>query len=886
MTDEFDRRAFLQAVGGTATTLAALAPEAAAGQAAGASASTGASSKFTPVDFGSHFNASPADFGPRSQAKGLGGDGLIRPPAGNQQFRGIPFRLGPGEAQQKSWVVLSTRQAPWTAPRLEIPLGQKAGYLCLAQFCDWDENEWRPSGVDDIERVGQLLAEAVLIYDDGTEKALPIRRRFEVNAPSFPWGHWSFGAVAHAQLLPAGLADPLRSALDWGSQQTTVRNSGAPPYLWVCALRNPEPGRTLKALRLRAAGEDYLVVCGLTLFHGTENPLRYNRLTLYRITLPGEGGRDSDRWKVSVDLGVVARTYALPEFQPDSWLAAPDAGLGEVHKAATPRHLYAEVSAGPDATLWLEDSAAGQRYAFELGKAVAGQELAALPIGPRIQLLEPHKTWLRARVVDAATGRPTPVRLAFHSQHGRYIPPYGHRAEINAGWFQDYGADVKLRDSSFAYVDGTFQVELPVGEVYVEIAKGFEYEPIRKKLAIEPGQRELELRIARHTDLRSRGWVTADTHVHFLSPSTAVLEGQAEGLNLVNLLAAQWGDLYTNIGDLSHGPLASQDGETVVHVGTENRSHLLGHVGLLGVRGEPVVPLSGSFPSGADEAYLGDPLWMTMADWTDACRQREGLAVAVHFPYPTAELAADIVLGKIDAVEIFLSGQQFNTLRFLDWYRCLNCGYRLPAVGGTDKMSARVAVGAMRTYAFLGNDPFSFANWAKAVRRGNTFTTSGPLLLFQAEGRAPGEEIALRAGGGTVEVQAEAISSLPLRRVEIVYNGRVVASREEPGGARRIVLKEKIAVPGPGWLAARCASIAAPASGFSTAAHTSPVYLSLPGQEVFSAPAAAYLLSLIKGTQLWVEDIATRPDPQRLERIRAVLSQAHDRLHRRLKRGP
>ena len=36
--------------------------------------------------------------------------------------------------------------------------------------------------------------------------------------------------------------------------------------------------------------------------------------------------------------------------------------------------------------------------------------------------------------------------------------------------------------------------------------------------------------------------MTADTHVHFLSPSTAVLEAQAEGLNLVNLLAAQWGD--------------------------------------------------------------------------------------------------------------------------------------------------------------------------------------------------------------------------------------------------------------------------------------------------------------------------------------------------------
>ena len=45
-----------------------------------------------------------------------------------------------------------------------------------------------------------------------------------------------------------------------------------------------------------------------------------------------------------------------------------------------------------------------------------------------------------------------------------------------------------------------------------------------------------------------KGWVTADTHVHFLSPTTALLEGQAEGLNLINLLAAQWGGM-DNVDD-------------------------------------------------------------------------------------------------------------------------------------------------------------------------------------------------------------------------------------------------------------------------------------------------------------------------------------------------
>ena len=68
-------------------------------------------------------------------------------------------------------------------------------------------------------------------------------------------------------------------------------------------------------------------------------------------------------------------------------------------------------------------------------------------------------------------------------------------------------------------------------------------------IAVRPGRKELRLRIDRTKDLRSAGWVTADTHVHFLSPQTAWLEAQGEGVNVVNLLASQWGRLFTNVGD-------------------------------------------------------------------------------------------------------------------------------------------------------------------------------------------------------------------------------------------------------------------------------------------------------------------------------------------------
>ena len=130
----------------------------------------------------------------------------------------------------------------------------------------------------------------------------------------------------------------------------------------------------------------------------------------------------------------------------------------------------------------------------------------------------------------------------------------------------------------------------------MEMAKGFEYEPVRQRFSIQPDQTELKLRIERSISFRQQGWVTADTHVHFISPTTAALEAQGEGINLVNLLASQWGDLFTNVGDLTGELSGVSEDDTLIWVGTENRQHLLGHMSLLGVKGDPILPMCASGP--------------------------------------------------------------------------------------------------------------------------------------------------------------------------------------------------------------------------------------------------------------------------------------------------
>ncbi len=896
----FSRRQFLLTVGATAPTLNLMegsasgapnpAPETEAGDAEG---------KFTPLDLSAHFNSSSREFGPRERAALIGGDSahdlLIRVTGGKRDLQGIPFILGPEDLQSKGWLVLRAKSSGAAAARVAIPVGRRAHFLCVASFSDFDDNEVPGPDRDVFQKVGQHLADVTLIYEDGGTCVLPMRRRFETNAPLEFWGHYSFAALPQGKLRTSKITDPLSNALGWGYLQRCIAGGpeGGPGLgiIWVCALENPSPDRTVRAVRMEATSEDALVVCGLTLYHRASYPLRFEPRAIYRLTLPEPAAEDAKRWQLDVDLGTVGRTFALPDFDPQAWLAAPARGLGEESKVSPgARYLYAEINANSDATLTLSDARTGKQYSFDLSKVVAGGELEATEGGGSIEIVEHGRRWIHFRVLDGGTKQPTPVRLALRSKEGRYLPPYGHRTEINDEWFEDYGADVKLMDTSFAYVDGTFQVELPPGEVYVEMTKGFEYQAVRQKVEIQPGQSELTLEIPRLTNLRTRGWVTADTHTHFLSPTTALLEAQAEGLNLINLLAAQWGALYTNVGDLSYGPVISPDRESMVWVGTENRHHILGHISLEGVKRNAIFPLSTDTPY---ESYLGDTLWTSLAEWADACRQRQGLVVSPHFPYPNGEVAADIVLGKIDAVEIWPQDdpkvhatvmEEFDSLRYRDWYHYLNCGYRLPAVAGTDKMGAYIPAGANRVYAYLGQEEFNYPNFARAVRAGNTFASSGPLLMFHAEGRSPGGEMTLGAGGGSIEVTADAQCFVPIHRLEVIFNGKVVASKDERSGAQTIHLAEKIRVEGPGWLAARCSSQSGPTSSwlFKIAAHTSPVYVQVSGRDLFSPEAAAYFLNLIDGAEMYVETLATRPDPETFARIRKVYTDARAELHRRM----
>jgi hypothetical protein len=498
-------------------------------------------------------------------------------------------------------------------------------------------------------------------------------------------------------------------------------------------------------------------------------------------------------------------------------------------------------------------------------------------------------------VVERGSGKAVPVKLHAHGEWGENLVPLDRHRIPNAAWFEDYSVDFmhggywdgSLSDPHYCtYIPGQTRIDLPPGSVYLEVSKGFEIRPVRKVIDVTPDMEEIIIEIEKVLTWREQGWVTADTHVHFLSPMSAMLEGAAEGVNVVNLLASQWGELMTNVGDFDGRTTwgsreTGGEGEYLVRVGTENRQHVLGHISLLGYGGQIIVPMT---TGGADESAIGDPIEVLLTEWARQCKQQGGIVVLPHFPQPRGEHAASVVSGVIDALEMTSWGNLYNGIdpySLSDWYRYLNCGYLVAAVGGTDKMSANTAVGTVRTYARIGSsEGFSYDSWKEAVRRAETFVTYGPLLEFSVDGHPMGSHIQMSSTGGTLDVEWQVASvTIPISRVELVVNGEIRESvGAEPEGGRghwsfKVDHSSWIALLVRGHYADRPEIIAA---------HSTPVMVTLEGSPMLPAADAVTILEQIEGALAYLDTVGTRADERAYKRMHLVLQSAHRSMHNRM----
>lgn len=834
-----------------------------------------ASDLFTPINLDDSFNCDRATLDERLARRE---DDAF----GARNFRGLPFAFG--AAGQANAILLDGGEVRISTDSL------KASYLIFAHIVE-DRRPELPSDLAEVDAIqpwertmaanelGDLVAEYALRYEDGSTAKLPIRRRFAIQQARVYWGASAFAAVPHTRDTVVRSASENielgRMPADTYGRGETRHGSGrdaADEHIWLYALPNPEPDKAISEIHLGSKGERALIY-GLSATQIEAHPLRAYRRRKLALTLPDGvtfnaiGELDG----VDIDLGTVISARARLDYERDEW-------FGEATNAQPARSdqvAIIEYAAHPQAKLYLQVDN-GEWLATDLSQSD----------GWSVWTYEARQL-VRVNVVDEQ-GREVAVRIHFHGEHGEYLPPRGNHRKVNGYWFEDNYGEFVNGQNQYAYIPGHCEVELPLGEVFVEISRGYEMKPIRSSFEVTAETNEISFTLEKLLDWGERGWVSADTHVHFLSPQTALLEGSAEGVNVVNLLASQWGEMFSNVSDFDgRTTLGAKDfggdGEFLVRVGTENRMQALGHISLLGYSGAMIHPLCSGGPS---ESAIGDALDVSMAEWAERCIEQNGLVVLPHAPNPQAERAADIVLGLVHAIEMMSFNPfdaQITPYGLLDWYRYLNLGYQIPIVGGSDKMSAASLLGGIRTYAHLGERAFNYENWMAAVKGGNTFVTVGPLLELEVEGLPPGGRLDLPARGGTVDLAWRVESAaLPIEKIEVVVGGFAVEA-QPVDGALQAAGSCRVTVGKSSWIALRVRGSHRGHAG-EIAAHSSCVQVRVDGARPFKRADAIAVLEQIEGAIAYVDTLAPKPAARQYKKIRAAIEAAHNRLHQLMHR--
>jgi hypothetical protein len=745
---------------------------------------------------------------------------------------GIPFEIG-------NRVVLADQAITINLPATTTP------WLIFMHTSDLLPSKPGPGGfISPMRGEGQLgehAADYVILFTDGTEERVKIRRRFQLGTFQRRWGENCIEAIAHHKPHPQP-ASFEQQAPNWGQSQTRVSVADGGPWVnWLWAWQNPYPDNVISGIRFEPVA-GVVIVSAVSEGQVSSQPLRWQTRRKAMLTLAGGEtflstlDEQGLLQQIQLDLGQVISASPRLIYPNERWAETYNNQLPVAqHLQEKSEHdILVEYTAHPEACFHLADGRSIPVIQVENAQA----DLPIQPVAAATQRV-------KLRVVERGSNQPVPAKLHVHGAAGEYLAPVDRHRIPNPAWFEDYSVDF-IHGATWenngetphfcTYIPEETNIDLPLGQAYIEVAKGFEIRPVRQIIDITPDTQEITVEIDRVLFWRERGWVSADTHVHFPSPMTALLQGAAEGVNVVNLLASQWGELMTNVGDFDGKNTwgsreTGGDGEFLVRVGTENRQHVLGHISLLGYKGQIIAPMTSGGP---DESALGDPVEVLLTEWARQCKKQGGLVVIPHFPNPRLEPAATIVGEDADAIEMTSWGNLYGGIdpySLADWYRFLNCGYLVPVVGGTDKMSANTPIGAVRTYARIAaGQPFTYDTWMGAVRRADTFVTYGPLLEFNVDGQPMGSRIKMTPGGGTVDVTWQVASvTIPMSRVELIVNGEIresVAVAPEEGNGQWSIKVDKSS-----WLALLVRGHYADKAEIITA-HSSPVMIDVEGPPI------------------------------------------------------
>jgi hypothetical protein len=352
--------------------------------------------------------------------------------------------------------------------------------------------------------------------------------------------------------------------------------------------------------------------------------------------------------------------------------------------------------------------------------------------------------------------------------------------------------------------------------------------------------------------MNARGWYSGDLHNHRRVEDIPLLL-LAEDLNLTPVIS-DW------VWDNAQRPFTPQTGDPIRYVDSTHVYSVLdkeverlkagpGAVDLLGLRtsipfdGYSLYPPNDTFTrqAHAQGGYVDAEkiVWRDIAALAALGHIDFAGIVHNHFNRQDVELETD-AWGMIPKHRPEYNTPAGMPLWSMDvYYKFLNCGFRLPVTAGSATGVKSAPLGYNRVYVRT-EGKFDYATWLRSLKSGRSFSTNGPMLFLTVNGQEPGAVLRFPKGSKPkVKIRVEASSLNPMARLEVLFKGRIISTASAPGPISADI---ETAVTESGWFAARVFEKYDHTIRF---AHTSPVYIEIPGDRGAVREDAQFFLAWI-----------------------------------------
>lgn len=367
-----------------------------------------------------------------------------------------------------------------------------------------------------------------------------------------------------------------------------------------------------------------------------------------------------------------------------------------------------------------------------------------------------------------------------------------------------------LFESGWNLVENPLLFKGRIGDYSYQVFHGPQFSPASGGFTLDKNSEGYDvLRLIRHADLRSEGWIGGDM-LCFAPPKTALRWLPAEDLQMA--------------AKVSNGaPPGEADGEPNLPASS---SPWVEDFAYHDTRVGSGLSLHHWLPPAEVPASLPSSRLLVLAK-TATSDQSPDLPVHAEIQKLwTRDVPIWLASGHIDSIQLLsehltIDGKTNKFSPTVDpaprrfrgdrgpgklvehlYWQVLEAGLRIPPSAGSGFGKTSSPLGYNRVYAFTPSE--TQAAWWKAVRDGKTFVTSGPLLRAVVNGQRPGAVFSAPVGQAIeLDVALTLTVADPVEYLDVIYNGETLYQARLDEHAKRGGKIPSLSVKQSGWLVVR-----------------------------------------------------------------------------------